>query len=387
MAEELVDVFMQQANPAAIASLGYDGVSDIIFDFASRIPGANIVKGHIFNSARFNALPANAKEIFGRYVSNAINEHAPGALNNALHVGLDYIKDVYRVPYAFARSHPVVSTLISAIGAEVLANPSHREFLLKYVLKSLEVLSELPDAVHRDEQTKLAALIDAYNGIFYGVKPQHPVYIRRPKQNAPKFIEKPRRDELDEDIVRRYHELKRSKDNTGKELYIPNELIRQYEIIEERELEWQRQKHLWDEAHGFETVLAPEVVEDIAKSEEITPESKIEAVQDIQKLETEQVGGAKKSDWQIFVAKYAKEHGITYFKAFKPASKEFAKLKKGGSSLRDDETLERQIKIGMQVEKEHKDVTHGNKATTLKIVMAHLKEDPLYYDKLAKLHL
>lgn len=44
-----------------------------------------------------------------------------------------------------------------------------------------------------------------------------------------------------------------------------------------------------------------------------------------------------------------------------------------------------QIEKGMKVEMEHKNVTSGNKGETLKIVIAHLKEDPKYYDKLDKI--
>jgi hypothetical protein len=43
-----------------------------------------------------------------------------------------------------------------------------------------------------------------------------------------------------------------------------------------------------------------------------------------------------------------------------------------------------QIKMGLQIEKEHNDITHGNKKITRKIVNAHLKEDPKYYTKLKK---
>ncbi len=44
-----------------------------------------------------------------------------------------------------------------------------------------------------------------------------------------------------------------------------------------------------------------------------------------------------------------------------------------------------QVKIGMDVEKEHKDITKGDKKLTRKIVDAHLKEDPNYYTKLKKM--
>jgi hypothetical protein len=43
-----------------------------------------------------------------------------------------------------------------------------------------------------------------------------------------------------------------------------------------------------------------------------------------------------------------------------------------------------QINKGMKVEMEHKNVTSGNKGDTLKIVIAHLDENPRYYDNLDK---
>lgn len=45
---------------------------------------------------------------------------------------------------------------------------------------------------------------------------------------------------------------------------------------------------------------------------------------------------------------------------------------------------ERQFKMGMEVEKEHKDVTHGDEVETAKIVLAHLREKPDYYTRLQK---
>ena len=44
----------------------------------------------------------------------------------------------------------------------------------------------------------------------------------------------------------------------------------------------------------------------------------------------------------------------------------------------------KQAKIGMEVEKEHQDVTHGDQTLTAKIAASHLKEDPKYYTKLKK---
>jgi hypothetical protein len=44
----------------------------------------------------------------------------------------------------------------------------------------------------------------------------------------------------------------------------------------------------------------------------------------------------------------------------------------------------KETKSGMDVEKEHKDITKGNKTKTAKIVAAHLKERPDYYKRLKK---
>lgn len=44
----------------------------------------------------------------------------------------------------------------------------------------------------------------------------------------------------------------------------------------------------------------------------------------------------------------------------------------------------KQVAMGMDEEKEHSDVTHGDVTKTAKIVNAHLKEDPRYYTKLEK---
>jgi hypothetical protein len=43
-----------------------------------------------------------------------------------------------------------------------------------------------------------------------------------------------------------------------------------------------------------------------------------------------------------------------------------------------------EVNSGLDVEKEHNDVTHGNKADIAKITKAHLDEEPLYYKKLKK---
>lgn len=44
-----------------------------------------------------------------------------------------------------------------------------------------------------------------------------------------------------------------------------------------------------------------------------------------------------------------------------------------------------EFKKGLVVEQEHKDVTKGSGLTTAKIALAHLKEMPDYYTKLAKM--
>lgn len=45
----------------------------------------------------------------------------------------------------------------------------------------------------------------------------------------------------------------------------------------------------------------------------------------------------------------------------------------------------KQARMGMDVEKEHQDVTHGDIQMTAKIAASHLKEDPKYYTKLKKI--
>jgi hypothetical protein len=47
-----------------------------------------------------------------------------------------------------------------------------------------------------------------------------------------------------------------------------------------------------------------------------------------------------------------------------------------------DKTDYRQFCMGMKVEQEHKDITHGDPEMTAKIVLAHLKEIPDYYTRL-----
>jgi len=45
---------------------------------------------------------------------------------------------------------------------------------------------------------------------------------------------------------------------------------------------------------------------------------------------------------------------------------------------------EKEVYSGIDVEKEHKDITHGDKLKTAKIAAVHLKERPDYYKKLKK---
>lgn len=44
-----------------------------------------------------------------------------------------------------------------------------------------------------------------------------------------------------------------------------------------------------------------------------------------------------------------------------------------------------QLKKGLKIEREHKDLTKGNRTMEAKITTAHLKEDPGYYKKLDKM--
>ena len=44
----------------------------------------------------------------------------------------------------------------------------------------------------------------------------------------------------------------------------------------------------------------------------------------------------------------------------------------------------KEVIAGLDVEKEHQDITHGDKLKTAKIAAAHLKEKPDYYKKLKK---
>ena len=46
-----------------------------------------------------------------------------------------------------------------------------------------------------------------------------------------------------------------------------------------------------------------------------------------------------------------------------------------------------ELKNGMNVELEHKDITNGDPLLTCKIALAHLKENPNYYQLLATLKL
>jgi hypothetical protein len=52
---------------------------------------------------------------------------------------------------------------------------------------------------------------------------------------------------------------------------------------------------------------------------------------------------------------------------------------------KEDEKEEDQIKLGMEIEKEHDDLTGGDKKKIRMIVDAHLKEDKKYYSKLKEM--
>jgi 3-methyladenine DNA glycosylase AlkC len=47
--------------------------------------------------------------------------------------------------------------------------------------------------------------------------------------------------------------------------------------------------------------------------------------------------------------------------------------------------VNQQIKLGLKIEKEHDDITKGDPEMIMKIIMAHLKENPRYYTELAKM--
>ena len=47
--------------------------------------------------------------------------------------------------------------------------------------------------------------------------------------------------------------------------------------------------------------------------------------------------------------------------------------------------IPKEKKLGMSVEKEHNDITHGDPKIIEKIVMAHLKENSNYYSKLKEI--
>lgn len=64
--------------------------------------------------------------------------------------------------------------------------------------------------------------------------------------------------------------------------------------------------------------------------------------------------------------------------------KESLKLAKKYNINLDVVGLEQWI-YGLNIELEHRDITHNNEDITSKIVIAHLKEDPFYYYRLQKL--
>jgi hypothetical protein len=55
------------------------------------------------------------------------------------------------------------------------------------------------------------------------------------------------------------------------------------------------------------------------------------------------------------------------------------------ADMEKEEPEEDQAKMGMEIEKEHDDLTGGDKKKTKMIVDAHLKEDKKYYSKLKEM--
>jgi hypothetical protein len=329
---------LPHADPKAVARLGIDGIVDIVFQYASRIPGANIVRGNIFNAARFNALPANAKEIFGRHVIDAVNSQTPGAFENAINVGIDYAKKLGVSFGSKLLEHPyLTSGVLALIGYNVLKDPENHEKLLQYIHVAKDELKNLPEHLRNDEDFKVSALIDAYNGIIHGRKPLYPIYVQTEKMVKPTFTERPHPSPLEARAIEVVN-AKRRLDNSGNVQPIDVNIRELYEGYHERLNQWERAKELFDQEHAFETKLAPgPPTEDqlghldrFFESEALTADTKERYANDVAEFTKEQnkIEGGKKSDWQIFVAKYAKEHGLTYFKAFKPASKVYEQTKK-----------------------------------------------------------
>jgi len=63
------------------------------------------------------------------------------------------------------------------------------------------------------------------------------------------------------------------------------------------------------------------------------------------------------------------------------------KLKKDlmDAEVENEDEEEDQVKLGMDIEKEHDDLTGGDPKKTRMIVDAHLKEDKKYYSKLKEM--
>jgi hypothetical protein len=60
-------------------------------------------------------------------------------------------------------------------------------------------------------------------------------------------------------------------------------------------------------------------------------------------------------------------------------------LKEADLEKEDDDKEEDQVKLGMEIEKEHNDLTNGDPRLVKMIVMAHLKEIPDYYSRLKEM--
>lgn len=74
---------------------------------------------------------------------------------------------------------------------------------------------------------------------------------------------------------------------------------------------------------------------------------------------------------------------------YKKGDEEAKAIKETGKIVNEEESKEecreKNIKIGMEVEKEHDDLTKGDPKKIRMIVDAHIKEDPKYYEKLKKM--
>lgn len=73
---------------------------------------------------------------------------------------------------------------------------------------------------------------------------------------------------------------------------------------------------------------------------------------------------------------------------YKKGDEEAKAIKETGKIVNEEgkeECREKNIKIGMEMEKEHNDLTGGDEKKIRMIVDAHMKEDPKYYEKLKKM--